>query len=87
MGVINTGIDHGYHDIGVACSNGPGLDRVNVCARGTTVLAGIMKVPLSAEERIIRNAAGLHDVIRPGVKHGRILLVIADRFTNADIIR
>ncbi len=82
--VVDTGVDHGDHDIGRTVEHAPALGRVDVSVRGTDMaaaigLAGVVHAPEVAEQRIVRHFQRVLHVVGLGVFHVGVRLEGADR--------
>jgi hypothetical protein len=71
MRVVDPGVDHG-HDHVPTCGEVPRIRRANVGANLAAVLADVTERPLLAEQVVVRQPFGAHEVVRLHVLDGAL---------------
>jgi hypothetical protein len=67
MSIVDSGIDNRKDDAGIALRYLPRLRRMNFSSRSSSVLPGIVQIPLPGELRIVRESRILNrvdDIVR-----------------------
>ena len=82
MVIIDTRIDHAYHDTGVTGSDIPGFNRIDIGIGRSTILTCVVHAPKGDKVRIIRSTYGLYHIVRLGILNRWVLTDDLDRLVN-----